>query len=78
LLSTSADGTIARKKSNILNTKEWYALLHRKAVGLLRSYMTRFDNIKPRKFTGHSVRLQKKLRQTIIRSRELGMTPYTH
>jgi ribosomal protein S18 len=39
--------------------------------------MTRFDNIKPRKYSQHSVRVQKKLRKAIIRARELGLIAYT-
>lgn len=43
---------------------------------LLKKYTTRFGNIKPRKYTGTSVKHQKAVRQSIIRSRELGLTHY--
>lgn len=49
-----------------------------KSTKLLTFYMTRFGDIKPRKFMGNSVSQQKKLRQAILRARELGMLAYTH
>ena len=66
-----------KKKNDLLNRKEVADLISWKAVPLLQEYMTRFDNIKPRKYSQHSVRIQKKLRKTIIRARELGLMAYT-
>lgn len=42
-----------------------------KSVKLLTFYITRFGEIKPRKFMGNSVSQQKKVRQAILRAREL-------
>ncbi len=42
-----------------------------KSVKLLTFYLTRFGEIKPRKFMGNSVSQQKKVRQAILRAREL-------
>lgn len=53
------------------------SLIHWKTVDLLKRYMTRFGNIKPRKYTGLSVKHQKAVRQSIIRAREIGLLPYT-
>jgi ribosomal protein S18/ribosomal protein S6 len=50
--------------------------LSRKSVRLLKYYITRFGDMKPRKFMGNSVSQQKKVRQAILRSRELGLTAY--
>jgi len=66
-----------KKKSALINRQDISALISWKAVPLLTQYMTRFDNIKPRKYSQHSVRDQKRLRQAIIRARELGLVAYT-
>ncbi|HCB51070.1 TPA: 30S ribosomal protein S18 [Patescibacteria group bacterium] len=42
-----------------------------KGLPMLKKYITRFGNIKPRKYTGNAVSVQKKLRNTIIRAREM-------
>jgi small subunit ribosomal protein S18 len=47
-----------------------------KSITLLQHYITRFGNIKPRKYTGNNVSFQKATRQAIIRARELGLIPY--
>lgn len=49
-----------------------------KAVKLLAYYTTRFGDIKPRRFMGNSVAQQKKVRQAILRARELGVLAYTN
>ncbi len=49
-----------------------------KAVKLLTFYMTRFGEVKPRRFMGNSVSQQKKVRQAILRARELGVLAYTN
>ena len=66
-----------KKKENLLSRDDIIASISWKAVPLLERYMTRFDNIKPRKYSKHSVRVQKKLRKAIIRARELGLISYT-
>ena len=60
-----------KKKSNLLNHQNAIDLISRKAIPLLKEYLTRFDNIKPRKYSNHSVAMQKKIRRAIIRAREL-------
>ncbi len=66
-----------KKKSNLLNHRSVAELVYRKAVPLLQQYMTRFDDIKPRKYSWHSVAMQKKVRKAIIRAREIGLISYT-
>lgn len=44
-----------------------------KAIPILRYYLTRFGDIKPRLYTGNSVKTQKAVRQEIIRARTLGL-----
>lgn len=50
--------------------------LNRKALPMLKKYISRFGNIKPRKYTNNPVSLQKKLRETILRAREIGLIEY--
>ncbi len=64
------------KKVNILIDKSNLKYLTWKNIKLLERYITRFDNIKPRKFTWHSVKVQKRLRKMIIRARELWLIRY--
>ena len=66
-----------KKKSNLLNHQPIVELISRKALPLLQQYMTRFDNIKPRKYANHSVAMQKKIRKAIIRAREIGILAYS-
>ncbi len=66
-----------KKKSALLKRTDLSDLISWKAIPLLTEYMTRFDNIKPRKYWQHSVRVQKKLRKSLIRARELGLLAYT-
>ena len=47
-----------------------------KAVAILNKYLTRFGNIKPRRYTKNSVSTQKKLRQEIIRARNFGLLEF--
>lgn len=48
-----------------------------KSVTILNKYLTRFGNIKPRKYTKNPVKTQKKLRQEIIRARGLGLMGFS-
>lgn len=48
-----------------------------KAVVILKKYITRFWNIKPRKYTKNLVKVQKKLRKEIIRARTLGLLEFS-
>lgn len=47
-----------------------------KSLPMLKKYMTRFGDIKPRKYTGNPVGVQKNLRKVIIRTREIGLLEY--
>ena len=64
------------KKKNIpkiildINDINW------KNTTLLNSFIDRFGNIKPRKFSGNSVKFQKHIREQIIRARELGLIAF--
>lgn len=67
----------AVKKGFFATDKDTLANINRKASSFLRNYMTRFGDIKPRRFMGNRVTHQKKVRMAIIRARELGVLPYT-
>jgi len=47
-----------------------------KSIAILKYYLTRFGTIKPRFYTGNSVKIQKKLRKEIIRARGFGLLPF--
>jgi len=47
-----------------------------KSLPILQKYVSRFGELKPRKYTSNTVSAQKKLRSVIIRARELGVLPY--
>ena len=47
-----------------------------KSLPMLKKYMTRFGDIKPRKYTGNPVSAQKNLRKVVIRAREMGLLEY--
>jgi len=47
-----------------------------KSLPMLKKYMTRFGDIKPRKYTWNPVGVQKNLRKIIIRAREMGLLEY--
>ena len=64
-------GNIIKKKNDFLQDKDNWQYLTWKAVPLLKKYITRFDNIKPRRFSKHSVAAQKRMRKVIIRAKEL-------
>lgn len=65
---------VEKKISKIDNQTE--ELISWKTVELLKRYITRFGDIKPRKYTKIEVKHQKTLRKSIIRARELGLLPY--
>lgn len=62
---------LQKRKNAFLNNPENHKYISWKALVLLQKYVTRFDNIKPRKYSVHSVKAQKKLRKAVIRAREL-------
>lgn len=47
--------------------------INRKSIPMLKKYITRFWEIKPRKYTHNWVNIQKKLRKEIIRARNFGL-----
>jgi len=47
-----------------------------KSIPILRYYLTRFGDIKPRIYTGNSVKIQKRVRQEIIRARTLWLLSF--
>ena len=51
--------------------------ISRKSLPMLQKYVTRFGNMKPRKYTNNSVQTQKKIRSVIMRAREMGLIHYT-
>lgn len=64
------------QKLNFFTKSENIKYLDRKSVAMLRLYQTRFGDIKPRLYTGNTVKIQKKLRTQIIRARGLGFLPF--
>ena len=78
-LTTIIEGRDQKKlgqKLTFLANKKNAKYLNWKAIPLLKKYVSRFGNIKPRKYTGNAVSTQKKLRETILRARELGLLEY--
>jgi ribosomal protein S18 len=62
---------------NFFADKKNAKYINRKAVTMLKKYITRFGNIKPREYTHNSVSTQKKIKTVILRARELGFMAYT-
>lgn len=71
-----SDEWTINKSLTLFDNKENESLLIWKAVPLLKKFMTRFGDIKPRKYTGISVSQQKRVRKAILRARELWVVPY--
>lgn len=65
-----------KKKSDFLANKDNWQYINWKSVSLLKKYITRFDNLKPRSYSKHSVTAQKKLKSAVTRAKELGLLPY--
>jgi ribosomal protein S18 len=68
------DEWVEKKKGNkmtFFTKKENEKYISWKSIPMLRKYMTRFGDIKPRKYTGNPVGVQKNLRKVIIRAREM-------
>jgi small subunit ribosomal protein S18 len=63
-------------KLTFFTKKENQKYLNRKSVDILKYYLTRFGDIKPRLYTENSVKTQKKLRAEVIRARTLGLLPF--
>ena len=58
-------------KISFLSHKENEKYINWKSIPILNKYLTRFGDIKPRKYTKNPVKTQKKLRKEIIRARTL-------
>lgn len=73
------DEWVEKKKGNKMTffTKpENQKYISWKSLPMLKKYMTRFGDIKPRKYTWNAVSVQKSLRKTIIRAREMWLLEY--
>jgi len=64
------------QKVNFFADKKNEKYINRKSVAMLKKYITRFGDIKPRAYTFNSVSAQKKLKTAILRARELGFIAY--
>ena len=65
-----------KKNKDFFNKDNNDTLICWKSVELLKRYVTRFGDVKPRKYSWNSVKHQKQLRKAIIRARELGVLEY--
>ena len=63
-------------KISFLSHAENDRYINWKSVVILKKYLTRFGEIKPRSYTKNSVKTQKKLRQEIIRARGLWLLEF--
>jgi ribosomal protein S18 len=61
---------------NLVISQEDEQYINWKSPVFLNNYISRFADIKARKFTKNTVKVQKKIRKAIIRARELGLLPY--
>lgn len=64
------------QKLSFFANKKNKTYLDWKSIPMIKKYITRFGNIKPRKYTGNTVATQKKLREVTLRARELGLIEY--
>jgi ribosomal protein S18 len=67
----ASDEWTMKKKLTLFNDGKNEEYLVWKAIPLLTKFVTRFGDIKPRKYTGVSVSQQKRLRIAVQRAREL-------
>lgn len=63
-------------KISFLSHAENDKYINWKSIAILKKYLTRFGEIKPRSYTKNSVKTQKKLRQEIIRARGLWLLEF--
>lgn len=64
------------QKISFFSDKKNEKYINRKSIVMLKKYVTRFGDIKPREYTKNSVGTQKKLKTAILRARELGFIAY--
>lgn len=79
-LNAVIEGWDAKKlwqKVSFFSDKKNEKYINRKSVAMLKKYITRFGDIKPREYTKNSVGTQKKLKTVILRARELWFIAYT-
>ncbi|MBU0626513.1 ribosomal protein S18 [Patescibacteria group bacterium] len=79
ILNTALEGREEKKtgqKVDFFMDKANKKYLVWKALPVLKKYITRFGSIKPRKYTKNKVLIQKKVKQAIIRAREIGLLEY--
>lgn len=65
-----------KKKQDFFCKLENERVISRKNLALLKRFVTRFWDIKPKKYTWNSVKHQKLVRSAIIRARELWLIDY--
>jgi ribosomal protein S6/ribosomal protein S18 len=78
-LKAVIEGWDAKKlwqKVSFFSDKKNAKYLNRKSIMMLKKYITRFGDIKPREYTKNSVGTQKKLKTAILRARELWFIAY--
>ncbi len=75
IISSRDDKKTWQKVSFFMNLKN-KKYINWKSLPMLKKYITRFWDIKPRKYTKNSVVIQKALRTEILRSRELWVLEY--
>lgn len=64
------------QKVNFFSDKKNAKYINRKSIMMLKKYITRFGDIKPREYTWNPVGTQKKLKTVILRARELWFIAY--
>jgi len=78
-LQTVLDAWEEKKKWNkvtFFTYSENAKYINWKSINMLKKYMTRFGNIKPRKYTDNKVSVQKKIRNEIIKAREMWLLEF--
>ena len=63
-------------QKSFFTSPERLSMISWKSIDLLKTFMIRFWTMKPRRYTGNTVKQQKLVRKAIIRARELGLLPY--
>lgn len=64
------------KKKNCYFTENKIQYIDYKNVKMLRRFIDRFGRIKPRYYTGTTLRYQKQLEKAIKRARIMGLIPF--
>jgi small subunit ribosomal protein S18 len=64
------------KKPDFFANNEQDQFINWKTISLLKRFMTRFWDVKPRKYNWNNVKNQKMMRKAILRARELWLVPY--